>query len=236
MGFLYAVEIGEYALVQCASPEATSDEEDGGYGRVETILLCRLLLGQGRVEKVLSYRVASEEYFVGGKEPPHAFVGYTYLAGFLAETLVGEACEAVLLLYEARYAEVVGCVESGSAGIASYAYGYLRCEVAYDLFYSAFAAKEVPHHSDVFECPERAYETSYRETYYLVSCGRYTLHLHAPLCTYEEYFGLRILGFDGVGYAYGWENVASGATSTDDDSWFFHDSVVGLFVVSVLSS
>ena len=104
-------------LVEGAAAEASAYDQKVFPGRVELVVLLAFGFEFGRcLADARADGVAGEDYLVGGEELLHSFVGHADAADLVAEHLVGEACEPVLLLDEAGHAEFGGGKQQRSAG------------------------------------------------------------------------------------------------------------------------
>ena len=147
----------------------------------------------------LPHGVACHHYFIGREEAFHAVVGHAYALCRFGKQLVGHSGIRVLLLYECGYAHLCGGLQRGAAGVSAHSHYGIGLEVGYDFACHALAFPYLPQHPYVFQ---RVFtvETLDGQTLDGVSGIGHTLHLHASLCTHEEYFGVGALGLYGIGY------------------------------------
>ncbi len=95
------------------------------------------------------------------------------------------------------------------------------------------AQEEIFHHTDVLGAPQGTYQSTHWQAFYLIACLGNTCHLHATFGSHKEYLGIGVLCLDGICYTHGWKDMASCATSADDDSRFVH-ALYLFFVISLL--
>ena len=93
----------------------------------------------------------------------------------------------------------------------------MRLEVLDNLTGLALA---LPHHIQHLHILQQvlAVEALNGQAYDVIARLRHALHLHASQGTYEDDRCIRTQLTDGIGYGYSGKDVASGATSADDDS------------------
>ncbi len=78
--------------------------------------------------------------------------------------------------------------------------------------------EEINHYANVLQTPQRAYQSAYRQSFYVVASFWYACHLHPAVGTDEEYFSLGVFCPQGVCYTDGREDMTSRASSAYDYS------------------
>ena len=207
------VKAGGNTVVDGARAKASTYHQQQRTGRVkpESALGCGAV-HPGTVGYLFSHRISGLGNDLGGEEALHAVVGHADCAGLRREKLVCDSRIRVLFLNKRRDALTLCLLEYGAAGISAHAYGNVGTEVPDD----AARAKQTPHklHHHRHVAPETtAVETRHGQSFYLISGGRHTLHLHAAACAHKENLGAGLAAAYGVGYGNGGENVSAGAST-----------------------
>ena len=126
---LYQVEVLQHALVDGAGAKATTYQQNGFLGRIETKGLDGILARNLCVEQSLTYGISCKDNLVGREETLHSLVSHTDLGGFLGQQLVGNTCVWVLLLNQAGDTHGGSLVKGRTAGITANTYSYLRLKI-----------------------------------------------------------------------------------------------------------
>ena len=120
-----------HSLVESTASKTATYNEEVFLLRVEPIELQGFRL-HGLVSRndLLADRVAGQYDSVRWEEPFHTLVCDTDALGLLAEYLVGQSCEAVLLLNQGRNPHAASSPKQGSACVSSDTDGNVRLELA----------------------------------------------------------------------------------------------------------
>ena len=139
-----------HRIVQGGASEAASHDEYMLHFRVEAIELHSLCLHLFICcHDLLPDRVSRENDLVGREEPLHSLICHADTHCFLAEYLVGQTCESVLLLDQCRNAHAACRPQKGSARIAAHADGDVRFEPADQLLRHPYALDDLEWQSEV---------------------------------------------------------------------------------------
>ena len=209
--------------VQRAAAQAAAHDEEMLLLRVQVIVVHRFGLhgGRGRGGDFLADGVAAHHDLVGREETLHPFVRDADLLHPFPQHLVRQAGEAVLLLDEGGNLHPGRGEEQGSAGIAAYADGDVRPELADEFLRHRHAPEHPERHLDIVDDVlqvQLALHAHDRETDDPVAGRRDFFHLHLAGGPDEEDLRFRIQFLQFVRNRDGREDVPSRAAAADDGS------------------